>query len=508
MCNWYRSFAGKKGYLKTLKEKNLKNPNVNKLKGAVDFWLRGEKLHTATFIRQLGKYGIDKALLSLSGGWYASENYSRLIDTINASGYLSSRYDILTDVWPPDHPELKHFRTKGYPEDVVVQANGELYKGWVAYINKDTPFQGYIICSETHPAYIDNRLAKELPGNHYNARFMDVELSLHLLECYSLRHPMTRHQDAMNRIKALDIVSNKYRLVTGSEEAYDWAFPAIVFSEGTMSVVPDHRSEYDWSTPIDDPDDDFLKYNLNPEWRIPLHGLVYHDAHVITWYTGDGLSKVPAYWDDKDLFTILYATMHLFMPPSYEYWQNHLEKFLTSYHLAASVFSGAGFARMTGHKMLTADRQVQQTTFDNGWKVLVNFGDSFYKTDGNVLPSKGFYATDGMSRVYRISNDPGKIAVADLPDKLFINPYGKFMDLKGIRTNGSVVLIKHPDYIQMALIGNESFVDIKKENLPWPQTSLRIYSDDMREIPLKSLKGGWIRMGKSGKQRFYRIYGK
>ena len=505
MCNWYRAFAEGQGYVKTFREKVQENPNVEKLKGAVDFWLRGEPLHSAKFIGELAKFGVDKALFSLSGGWYSSGKYSALIDTINASGYLSSRYDILTDVWPPTHPELKHYRTEGYPEEVVVDADGDLHKGWVAYIGDHVPFQGYIICSETHPGYIDRRLKDELPHDHYNARFMDVELSLHLLECYSLTHPTTRHQDALNRIKALGIVKNKYKLVTGSEEAYDWAFPVTDFSEGTMSVVPDHRSEYDWSTPIDDPDEDFLKYDLNPALRIPLHGLVYHDAHVITWYTGDGLSKVPAYWDDKDLFTILYATMHLFMPPSMKYWEDNLEKFLTSYHLAGSVFGEAGFAKMTGHKMLTADRKVQQTTFDNGWKITVNFGDSYYKTDGKVLPAKGFYATDGTHEVYRISNDHGKLAIAHLPGKLFMNPYGKPMSYKGIRSKGSVVLIKRADYIQMALIGDESFVDIKKEDLPWSLSSIKVTTDDLVELPLKPVGEGWYRLEKKGEQRFYRI---
>jgi predicted RNA binding protein YcfA (HicA-like mRNA interferase family) len=82
------------------------------------------------------------------------------------------------------------------------------------------------------------------------------------------------------------------------------------------------------------------------------------------------------------------------------------------------------------------------------------------------------------------------------------------MSLKGIRTDGSLVLMRHPDHIQMALIGNESFVDIKKENLSWPLQSIKVYTDDMTEILLKPLEDGWYRMEKKGEQRFYRIYGK
>ncbi|MBK6282823.1 MAG: hypothetical protein IPF54_09305 [Draconibacterium sp.] len=71
--------------------------------------------------------GIDKAMWNLTGSW-GQPNFSVLIDSINANGFLSNRYDIFTDVWPPTHPEWQGYRTEGYPEDVVVDKNGELQK--------------------------------------------------------------------------------------------------------------------------------------------------------------------------------------------------------------------------------------------------------------------------------------------------------------------------------------------------------------------------------------------
>jgi len=40
------------------------------------------------------------------------------IDEINALGYLTSRYDIYQDVFPPDAP--KGLTREGWPEDLVL----------------------------------------------------------------------------------------------------------------------------------------------------------------------------------------------------------------------------------------------------------------------------------------------------------------------------------------------------------------------------------------------------
>ena len=505
MAKNYRAFADNKGYAKTFGEKALENPNINKLKGALNFWLMDKEFKTPDFINQLNNFGIEKAVFSLAGGWYMRENLSNLIDTINTKGYLSGRYDLLTDVWPPTHKELKQYRTSGFPDEVVVDVNDSLFKGWVSYIGDDTPFQGYIICSQTHADYLDNRLAKELPNNHFNTRFIDVELSLPLIECYSDNHPLTRHQDALNRINALGVVSNKYKLVSGSEEAFDWAFPVTDYSEGTMSVAPDGNSGYNWANPIDDPDEHFLKYNLNPTLRIPLHGLVYHDVHIPVWYTGDGQSKVPAYWDDKDAFNILYASMQLFMPPDYSYWMNNREKYITSYHLAGSVLEGVGFAKMTGHKFITDDMMVQQTSFDNGWTCTVNFNDVGYDYNDRVLSAKGFCASNDTSRVYKIIKDGGNIAVAELPRKLFINPYGKTVSIDGVRTSGAIVLLKHDNYIQVAFIGDQKSIEINPDSLPWNVSELKVTTDDFKEVTLFTTDNNWFKIERVGDNRFYRI---
>ena len=509
MARWYRVHAEKAGFVKTFEQKTRENPNVDKLRGAVDFWALEAPFKTPAFIDSLASFGVDRAILSLGGGWANDEKLDAVIRRINEKGLLSSRYDINTDVWPPTHPEQSGYRTEGYPQDVVVDADGSLHKGWLAYLEPGhVPFQGYYTCAATHADYARRWVADDLAKNPYNCRFIDVELASSLFECFSPVHPADRRHDALNRAGLLDAVKNGFNLVTGDEEARDWAFPNVDYGEGTMTIAAPTNAGYDWSGPLLDPGRNFIDYSMNPARRIPLHGLVYHDVHTATWYTGDGISKVPSFWNNKDLFNILYASMPLFMPPDPGYWHENRDRFLTSYHLAGSVFREAGFARMTDHRMLTEDRQVQQSHFDNGWTVTANFGVSGFTIEGRILPKYGFFATDGKREVFRIKRENKTLSVSRLDDRLFINPSGSDQEFGGVRTRGSVFIKKESDHLHLALIGTQNSIDVHPDSLPW-QMSIRKVTVENQSAGLQTetLDGGWVRIRKTGSQRFYHVFG-
>jgi hypothetical protein len=508
MARWYRGHTEEAGWVKTFTQKIRENPDVEKLRGAVDFWALEAPFKTAAFIDSLVAFGVDRAVVSLGGGWYNPDVLAPLIRHINSKGLLSSRYDIYTDVWPPTHPEASGYRTEGYPEDVVVDADGSLHKGWLAVLDGNVPFQGYYTCSATHAEYARRWIADDLAKNPYNCRFIDVELASSLFECFSKEHPVDRHGDAMHRTALLDVVKNTFGLVTGDEEARDWAFSNVDYGEGTMTIAAPVNAGYDWSGPLATPGDDFIQYGMNAARRIPLHGLVYHDVHVPTWYTGDGASKVPAYWNVKDLFNILYASMPLLMPPDRAYWTNNLDRFLSTVHLAGSVFRAAGFEPMTDHRMLSADRLVQQTRFGNGWTVTVNFGESDHAFKGKTIPRQGFYATNGEWEVARIKTAGGTLAKARLEDRLFVHPYASRKTVDGVRTEGPVFLKKDADRIHLAFIGRQESVDVYPDSLPWPVSITRV--QDARTaatVPFQPLDAGWIRIPKAGNARFYSILG-
>ena len=72
-------------------------------------------------------------------------------------------------------------------------------------------------------------------------------------------------------------------------------------------------------------------------------------------------------------------------------WDLHKKEMLASYRRIHSVRQRIGFAEMTDHGWLTPDRSVQFTDWDNGDRVLVNFGEQPFASDGDQsLPGRSF----------------------------------------------------------------------------------------------------------------------
>lgn len=505
MCAWYRVHAEKLGYAKSFSQKKAENSNIDKLIGAVDFWPIKMNVRPS-FVDSLRLLGVDKAIWHLTGGW-GMRNFSVLIDSINTHGYLSGRYDIFTDVWPNEHPEWTNFRREGYPDDVIVRSDGQLRKGWLAYPQKQ-PFQGYYTCAATHLAYAQKHIPEDLKINRYNSRFIDVEMASSLEECYSSDHPVTRRADAHARNEVMNYVKNELKLVSGVEEAHDYAFPNVDYSEGTMTILPAKNAGYDWSNPLDTVEAAYLEQNISPELRIPLHGLVYHDVHIPSWYTGDGASKVPSCREDKNLWNILYGSMPLYMPPSRAYWNAHLEEFISGFHLISAVTRNVGYAKMTDHRFVTEDRKVQMTRFDNDWIVVVNFDTIARMWNGQQLAPKGFYASEGKEDASsKLIVDGHPLEWSQTGARLFFNPCGKESHYKGLRTSHSVFVESGAGYLLVSFIGDQNYLDLKAADLPIGIKKIigAVDYHSGAKVPLTRLNDGWVRLNRSGEKRFYKV---
>jgi hypothetical protein len=505
MCKWYRQHAESLGYVKTLSQKSTENPNIDKLIGAVDFWSITWQI-SSEFLDSMKLMGLDKAIWNFTDGWGVA-GYSTLIDSINAKGYLSSRYDIYTDVYPSTHPEWTWFRTEGYPADVIIDPDGQLHKGWLAYM-QGQPFQGYYTCSETHLNYCMSHLPQDLSQNHYNCRFIDVELASNLTECFSEIHPATRKQDAAARKSLLNYIKNNNPLVVGDEEAHDFAFQNVDFGEGTMTMEPDPNAGYDWFNPVYSPAQSYIANNIQPTIRVPLHGLTYHDVHIPTWYTGDGATKVPDYWDDKNLWNILYGSMPLYSPPGRQYWNDHFERFIDGYHLISAITRNVGYVKMIFHQFITPNWNVQQTTFANGWSVVANFDSLPYNWNNKILAAKGFYASDGKgSEVYKLREQGSTVDWAFANNRIFFNPYGIEIAKNGVRTTGSVFIQNYGEYLLVSFIGKQNYVDLNSSLLPFNNLTIDKAYDWSTGAPvtLTDVGGGWIKLQKINSNLFYKV---
>jgi len=135
------------------------------------------------------------------------------------------------------------------------------------------------------------------------------------------------------------------------------------------------------------------RFQVGQKYRLPLWELVYHDCVVAQWYWGDYNNKLPALWDKRDLFNILYGTPPMFMFNN-KIWKENKDRFVKSYKNVCPVARAVGYAEMTDHRFLTNDKDVQQTTFANGIKITVNFGDKVYSLpDGNKIEPMGYYVS-------------------------------------------------------------------------------------------------------------------
>ncbi|KPK39964.1 MAG: hypothetical protein AMJ65_10995 [Phycisphaerae bacterium SG8_4] len=131
------------------------------------------------------------------------------------------------------------------------------------------------------------------------------------------------------------------------------------------------------------------KFQVGHKYRLPLWELVYHDCVVAQWYWGDYNNKLPAIWDKRDLFNILYGTSPMFMF-NRQVWSQNKDRFARSYKKICPVARAVGYSEMTDHRFLTSDRDVQQTTFANGVTVTVNFGEKTYRlSDGGEVQAMG-----------------------------------------------------------------------------------------------------------------------
>lgn len=476
--------------------KTAADPDVAKLRGAVDLWMEGAWTGLPGFVDTLRLLGLEKALVNWRQGGAAD------VDSLAARGWLVSTYDDYSDAFPPGHEGLQSL---GYADGVVVQEDGSFLEGWLLPLSDGDSLQALEICPARHAAVAREVVASD-EATGRNARFVDVELAMSQVECWSKEHGLDRSGDARGRLAALALVKDTLGFVTGSEQHRDWATSVVDWGEGPMSLASVADAGYDWNTP-EAPEAYMDTLSMAPARRVPLLPLATHDAFAPTWYTGDGQSKVPARWDRKDAWNALYATMPLLQPRDRAMWDSLESRYLRTANLLGPWLERTGFVAMTGFERLSDDRAVQRTAFAGGWTATANLGGSDAAADGAVLPPDGFLATDGTERIERGYLDGAVRSRARLSDRWFLDPEGSEAVLDGIRTGGALLLARTADtVVRVSFVGGQSRVAFEPSALPWPATRLAARVLGGGAVALAD-SSGWSVLTRSGTKRFYELTG-
>ncbi len=388
MAKRYRAYAKETGLFKTLAEKRRANPNVDLLIGAVNVWCWDRD--AVPLVRELQAAGIERIL-------WSNQQSPENLQSLNALGVLTSRYDIYQDVMAATnfarlrwiHPD---WTSNAWPQDIILDRGGNWIKGWGVEAKDGSMISCGVICDQRAPDYARERIPADLATHPYRCRFIDTTTAAPWHECYAPAHPMTRTESRRWKMELLRYVSEDSRLVTGCETGHDAAVPFVDYFEGMLSLgpyrVPDagRRMSEIW-TEIPEP---VAKFQLGQNYRLPLWELVYHDCVVAQWYWGDYNNKLPALWDKRDLFNVLYGVPPMFMFDR-KLWEQNEARFVQSYQNTCPQVRSVGYQEMTDHRFLTKDRSVQQTVFGNGVTVTANFGPAeFPLPDGAVVKPLGY----------------------------------------------------------------------------------------------------------------------
>jgi hypothetical protein len=387
----YRAFARQAGLLKTLEEKRRSNPNVDLLMGAVNVWCWDRD--AVGIVKEMQAAGIERIL-------WSNQQSPENLRALNDLGVLTSRYDIYQDVMDPGQfPKLRgvhpDWTTAAWPNDLIIGPGGQWIKGWGVEARDGSMIHCGVICDSRALDYARTRVPADLATHPYKCRFIDTTTAAPWNECYDPRHPMTRTESKHWKMELLRYMSQDLNLVTGCETGHDASVPFLHYFEGMLSLgpyrVPDagRRMNVLWTNVPEV----VAKYQLGHAYRLPLWELVYHDCVVAQWYWGDYNNKLPALWDKRDLFNVLYGTPPMFMFDR-KLWTQDKARFVQSYKNTCPYARRAAYAEMTGHRFLAPDRSVQQTVFANGQIVTVNFGPAAWQMpDGRKLEPMGFDVT-------------------------------------------------------------------------------------------------------------------
>lgn len=390
----YRALAKEQKLLVTLAEKAKVNPNVEKLFGATDVW--GGDHETA---RQAKAAGVERLLLQ---GRYKPEQ----IKTINALGYLTSEYDNYTDVEPVKPGKDVDSTHDLVPDHVVLKADGERMKAWLTY-DKKTQFMKR--CPSFWLPTAERVITGVLAERPFLGRFIDVTTAEGLYECADPKHPLTKTDKRHCGEKLLAYVRSR-GLVVGGEHGLWWAVPHTDFFEGMMSANPyfawpaghlkrpKARDEtYDvkvntW--------EQYDRFGIGHEDRVPLWELVFHDCVATTWYWGDSsdflLQLDPTNQDRKDAFNVLYGTMPMLWANREGGWQRDRDRALRTCKVVGAVHKAVAPNEMISHEFVTADRAVQRTRWCDKTEIVANFGTDPYTVllagRSHTLPRYGYVA--------------------------------------------------------------------------------------------------------------------
>lgn len=414
-CKYYRNSKGKD--FVSLTEKIKQNVNIKKLVGGGIFWVWNDNYDEVMYsdydteacpntgeglemiAADLHKNGVERAMFGMF-----FDGDSEYVETLYKDyGYIATQYDNYNDVLNSEllnivpNNRVKNCgytfrRMKDYPEGVAVTKEGKLTEAWAL-----KGFDGEMHSQNTLcPIVAAQRMKEEIPKilekyPYYRGRFIDV-YGTYLNECHNPEHPLSLEECKTVKNNAFRSLKDM-GLITGTEECMEDILDNLDYSEGLHSpvyfrILDAGRSHAHICT---QKQTEFIKkYMMNPECRVPLWELVYHECMIVFPYWGDSTEMNPDLYREKILFACLYgcAPLYSFMLKDYPKLKPII---LSSYQKITNIHKQTAELSMTDFEIISDDYKLQRSVFGNQYEVIANFSDQEMDYRGRKIPAKDVY---------------------------------------------------------------------------------------------------------------------
>lgn len=370
MAKEYKKEAIKRGHFVTLKEKLARNPNVDRLPGAIYF----------------GVYGGYPHYVNMPGMAFTFDDLKNIIQTIHDDLKVDRAFihawGTFSNFVPHNFPISKEL---GGPEKLkaavdLAKSYGYLYSSYHAYspmLENDPDFTedlmgrdaaGKLKATGSRWARVDPKFQKGLAKKNLENEISYLGLEADISDITFAAYREDGKEGRIELAKYIDSLN----LVNGTEHGQEQWIPYFDMFEGMT---------YLQTRPLGQ-----LSHHA------PLFNLVYHEAISNFGKIQDPDNEVTENGDFriKALRSMLFGrgTTIFFAPYEFEGMAPMIEM---ARDLVSPVHKETFYSELLSHEYLSADFKVQRSRFSSGTEVIANLGPVTQKIEGDVsIPGYGY----------------------------------------------------------------------------------------------------------------------
>lgn len=361
----------------------------------------GAGLSAITFAA-LGKAGLGRLWIGLGDGWEGGLWRPEAVRAGVAAGYLVAPYDSYeTAIAPGKRPDwaTAQLGRAAFEQCAIIKADGSPKSGFQQ--------EGHYTNTKCVEPILKERVKAIARAAGFNSWFIDAFAAGMVFDDYRPKHQMTMAENAKANIVACRWISESLDLPTGSEVGNAITAEGVLFAHGAETPVigwgdPDLQKNASspfflgkWyppnapgiffkPVPMKEP---YKTIYFTPATRLPLYQGVFHGSVISSHHWLFDQLKISNAMADRALAQQLYNVPALF----------HLSADTLAARLPALKHHDAFFrpvhetlAEKTLERFdwLSADRQIHQTTFSDGTRLVANFDGVPRHAGGMDLPPR------------------------------------------------------------------------------------------------------------------------